>query len=166
MMMLVISLCLFCLAAQVQAFGTAPAPATTTRRACFASRTGIHTGVSLKEVQQSPTRLWSQSPEESEKEEEKEVNPRLEGTQYPIDIPSPILLATSMILAILSTGMLCCVVLCYMCVERWRTTKAYRMYCNFDCLTILVSVSVHILRYLQHIALATTCSIPYYYTII
>jgi hypothetical protein len=64
--------------------------------------------VSLKEVlqlQQSPTRLWSQ-PEEKE-EDAAEVNPRLEGTQYPIDIASPILLATSMILAIGATGMLC-----------------------------------------------------------
>jgi hypothetical protein len=105
MMMRLISLCLFCLAAQVQAFGTAPAQATATRRACFAPRTG--TGASLKEalrVQQSPTQLWSEPEEEGK--EEAEVNPRLQGTQYPIDIPSPILLATSMILAIGSTGML------------------------------------------------------------
>jgi hypothetical protein len=109
MMMQLISLFLFCLAAQVQSFGTAPAPATATRRACFAPRTGS-TGASLKEalrVQQSPTRLFS---EPEEKEDDAEVNPRLEGTQYPIDIASPILLATSMILAIFSTGMLLYVV--------------------------------------------------------
>jgi hypothetical protein len=111
MMMQIISLCLFCFAAQVQAFGTAPAhaQASITRRASFASRTGTGVSVSLKEVlelQQSPTRLWSQ-PEEKE-EDAAEVNPRLEGTQYPIDIASPILLATSMILAIGATGMLCC----------------------------------------------------------
>lgn len=108
MIMRLISLCLFCLASQVQAFGTAPsAHATTIRRASFAPRTG--TGVSLKEalrVQQSPTQLWSQ-PEEEEEDAAAEVNPRLEGTQYPIDIASPILLATSMILAIGATGMLC-----------------------------------------------------------
>jgi hypothetical protein len=68
--------------------------------------------VSLKEalrVQQSPTQLFS---EPEEKEEEAEVNPRLEGTQYPIDIASPILLATSMILAIFATGMLLLYVVC------------------------------------------------------
>lgn len=34
----------------------------------------------------------------------KKVVADLEGTQYPIDLPSPILLATSMILAIVGTG--------------------------------------------------------------
>jgi hypothetical protein len=126
MMMRLISLFLFCLApAQVQAFGTAPArvPATSTntRRASFAPRTG--TGVSLKiaiqlQLQQSPTQLWSQPEEKEEDAVEVEVNPRLEGTQYPIDIASPILLATSMILAILCTGMLMLLMLMLWCVKR------------------------------------------------
>jgi hypothetical protein len=105
MMMRLISLFLWCLAVQVQSFATAPA--------AFAP---ARTVVSLKEaaLQQSSTRLWS-TPEE---QEGKAVAPKEpEGTQYPVDVPSPILLGSSMILAIGVTGKLQYVEFCW--VERW-----------------------------------------------
>jgi hypothetical protein len=119
MMMRIISLFLFFVGAvmpgvEVQAFGTAPATSAT-RRVCFAPRT-----VSLKKtnagvgIQQSPTQLWSQEGEDAAEDAVATTSTSTppppavvveEGTQYPVDLPSPILLATSMLLAIASTGM-------------------------------------------------------------
>lgn len=114
-MMRIIALFVACLmvspAVTVEAF--APTPT----RVCFqaastASRTIPFRGHAIYQ-ESSPTRLFLQDDGEEAVvavSEEKSVpaapakTPQEEGTQFPINLPSPLLLATSMVLAIGSTG--------------------------------------------------------------